>query len=125
MGVNLAGTLPALLRARGWTQEQLADATGIRRTDVNALAKGRIEAGPARLSRIAAALEVSVLELGAPIEQADAKGTALLDRLEALEAREPAELVKIRRDLNAAIRRIQALERQAPPKDQRRPKKRP
>lgn len=85
MGVNLSSTLPRLLAERGWTQDRLADEAQIRRTDVNALIRGRISAGPVRLERIAVALGVSVLDLGAPAEQAGPEGRSVLDRLEVLE----------------------------------------
>lgn len=88
MGVDLSATLPALLAQKNWTQDKLADATGIRRTDINALARGRLSAGPGRLTRIADALGVSVLELGAPASLADEQGETLLGHLEEL-----AELV--------------------------------
>lgn len=84
MGVDISTTLPALLAKKGWTQEKLAGEAKLRRTDVNALARGRLKAGPKRLGRIAAALEVSVLELGAPIALRDQAGATLLDRLEEL-----------------------------------------
>ncbi len=84
MGVNLADTLPRLLRARGLTQEELADATGITRTDINALARGRIEAGPTRLRRIAEALDVSALDLGAPEATASEEAATLRESLEEL-----------------------------------------
>lgn len=111
MGVNLAGTLPPLLERKGWTQERLADETGIRRTDINAIARGRIEAGRDRLERIAEALEVSVLELGAPVGEADEAGRTLLDRQAELEA----EVLRLTKQLGRLARRVAALERQAPP----------
>lgn len=112
MGVNLRDTLPPILQARGMTQDALADATGIRRTDINKIARGRVEVGPSRLQRIADALGVTVLEL-APQVEPDERGLLFLDRLEALEEREANDVLKLRRDLAAAIRRIRALERQS------------
>lgn len=109
MGVNLSATLPPLLEARGMTQAELAIRTGIRRTDINALVNGRVEAGPSRLQRIAAALEVSELELGAS-EQANGDG---LSRLEALEAQVHAHSVSLdaaRRTHETLRRRVLALE---------------
>lgn len=86
MGVDLSGTLPLLLRARGMTQERLADLTGIRRTDINALCNGRIKAGPKRLQLLAEALEISPVELDAPGPTATQTRRLILDRLEELEA---------------------------------------
>lgn len=111
MGVNLAETLPNLLKRKGMTQDGLADATGIRRTDINALANGRIEAGRSRLERIAGALEVSVLELGAPAAEADAAGQSLLDRQEELEG----EVLRLTKQLARLTRRVAVLERQSRP----------
>lgn len=119
MGVNLSAALPQLLADRGWTQDKLAEETGLRRTDVNALVKGRIEAGPGRLRKIADALEVSVLELGAPVEAADEKGKTILSLLKELEVQTTEDVVKLRKDLAAAIRRIHALEQQAQPGEQK------
>jgi len=86
MGVNLRATLPAILKARRMTQDELAEKTGIRRTDINALANGRIEAGTGRLSKIAAALEISPAELAAPPAVAELAEQMFGDRLRALEA---------------------------------------
>lgn len=86
MGVNLRATLPAILRARGMTQDELAEKTGIRRTDINALVNGRIDAGAGRLGKIADALEISSAELAAPPAVADLAEQLFGDRLRALEA---------------------------------------
>lgn len=124
MGVNLQATLPILLKKKRWTQQRLADATGITRNDINAFANGRLEAGGERLERIAAALEVSVLELGAPLAEADEAGVTLIDRLEALEERAEKERKRFDRLLRAASVRLAALEAaqelQAPQADHRR-----
>jgi transcriptional regulator with XRE-family HTH domain len=118
MGVNLAATLPPLLVKKGWTQERLADETGIRRTDVNAIARGRIEVGRGRLERIASALEVSVFELGVPVGEADEAGLTLLDRLAELE--ETVEKLRpllrvgdLQEQLDDLARRVGLLERPA------------
>lgn len=104
MGVDLSATLPDLLARKGWTQERLADETGIRRTDINRLANGKIPAGRDRLSRIAAALEVSERELdpAAPPEQG---GPSYRDRLEELE-----DAVNT---LGEQLSRLESLDRQA------------
>lgn len=114
MGVNLGATLPPLLAKKKWTQERLAAETGIRRTDINALANGRLDAGRSRLERIAAALEVSVLELGAPLGEADEAGQTLVDRLEELAAtlaetleRQKAQDAELKR-LRARVRKLEA-----------------
>lgn len=85
MGVDLSETLPGLLAERGMTQKQLAEKTGIKRTDINALAKGRVKAGEQRLRRLAEGLDVSVAELGGQSENGDRR-RGYLARLEALEA---------------------------------------
>ena len=101
--IFLNDTLPPLLEAKGWTQERLAEATGIRRTDINAICKGRTSVGPDRLQRIAGALEVSLLDLdvGDPAELA-ARSAVLRDRVAVLES----ALDEVRREL-AELRRRQ------------------
>lgn len=109
MGVNLGKTLPPLLAARGLTQDQLAEATGLRRTDINALARGRIKAGAKRLGLIAEALGVSPWELGAQPSGDDARARTPLRRLEEVEA----ELARVGPILTELADRVEALERRA------------
>lgn len=53
-----------LLRAkRGWTQQQLADMTGIGRVHVSELENGKREAGLRMLERLAETFEISLSEL--------------------------------------------------------------
>lgn len=108
VGANLRSTLPAVRHARGWTQDELAERANLRRTEISAIENGRIEVGRLRLERLAAALEVSVLEL-APEAEADAPGLTLLRRLEAAEA----ALNALGPELDRLGRRVAALERQA------------
>lgn len=63
MGVDLSGVLPQALDDLGWTQQRLADETGIRRTDINAIANGK-EVGKDRLGRILRAIGKTEEELG-------------------------------------------------------------
>lgn len=107
MGVDLSGVLPTLLQARGMTQDELADATGIRRTDINAIARGRVKAGQGRLQRIADGLGVSVVEL-APKSEPDHRALDYAARLEELEA----AVNRLGPDLRKVVRRVRALERQ-------------
>jgi transcriptional regulator with XRE-family HTH domain len=67
------------------TQDELATATGIDRGTVNGYCTGRLDLGPKNAAKIAAVLDISVLELGAPEEAADAPGQTLLARLGTLE----------------------------------------
>jgi len=55
-GVDVSKSLPALLEARDMSQQALADATGIRRTDINAYCKGRKRLGADNGPKIAHAL---------------------------------------------------------------------
>jgi transcriptional regulator with XRE-family HTH domain len=71
--------------ARGLTQEQVAVRARIARTDVNRIENDGLSVGRQRLERIAAALDVSVLELQ-PEAEVDAPGLTLLRRLEEAEA---------------------------------------
>lgn len=68
MGVDLSEALAVLLAERGLTQEDLAERSGMRRTDINAIVKGRVKVGPTRLARIAAALEIPESKLAEPPE---------------------------------------------------------
>jgi transcriptional regulator with XRE-family HTH domain len=109
MGVNVSATLPALLQERGLTQEQLAKITGIRRTDINALARGRLDAGPRRLAALADALDVTVFDLGAPAAAARSEEARVLDRLRALEEAD-GRLLHLIAELTS---RVEALELRA------------
>lgn len=80
MGANLRDTLPPLLKARGWTQQRLADETAIRRTDLNRIATGKREVGPVLLSKIAAALDVPVSDLD-PTVRPPSGALSIADRL--------------------------------------------
>ena len=115
-GFFVSDTLPKLLAERGWTQERLGDATGIARTDINLLCRGKKRLGLVRARRIADALGVSLLELGAPDPLAtDAASHDLRDRLAALEAglasadSERRDLVQLVAELTVRLERLEAL----------------
>lgn len=55
--------LAMLRRARGWTQQDLADRSGINRTYISALEHGERNIGLLNLARLAEALEVPAVEL--------------------------------------------------------------
>jgi DNA-binding XRE family transcriptional regulator len=59
----LAGRITAKRRARGWRQQDLADATGIARPNIARLESGRRMPKVSTLHRIAQALEIAVEEL--------------------------------------------------------------
>jgi transcriptional regulator with XRE-family HTH domain len=52
-----------LRESRGWTQQQLADMTGIGRVHVSELENGKREAGLRMLERLAETFEISVSDL--------------------------------------------------------------
>jgi transcriptional regulator with XRE-family HTH domain len=52
-----------LRESRGWTQQQLADMTGIGRVHVSELENGKREAGLKMLERLANTFEISPSEL--------------------------------------------------------------
>ena len=106
----IGARLGAVRRARGLTQEELAIKAGIARTDVNRIENDNLSVGPARLGRLADALEVSRLELQ-PEAEPDALGLTLRDRQEALEG-DVRELVRLTQRLT---RRVAALERRVRP----------
>ena len=90
-GVWAGEKLKALLAEKGMTQEQLGNAAGLRRTDVNRYVRNKQRLGETNGRRIALALEVPLEELGLT---ADGDGEAstleaiarLERRVEALQA---------------------------------------
>lgn len=103
--------LQDLLNALGWTQEQLADATGIRRTDINAICRGRIGVGHARLRLIADALNVSPSDLDADApEPPRLLPLARLEALEAADATRKKDLEDLTRTVARLTLRVRRLE---------------
>lgn len=84
-GWDASNHLPKLLAARGMTQHQLAIATWIDRGTINGYCTGRLDLGSKNAMRIAEALNVSVLDLGAPKGEAPAEALLLDARLGSLE----------------------------------------
>lgn len=106
--MNIAEALLRIREHRGLTQKELGQRAGISRTDINAFEKGK-SVGPARLQRLADALEVSVLEL-APAAPPDPPGLLILDRLAKVEKRASKNTQAIGRASAALNRRLDALE---------------
>jgi transcriptional regulator with XRE-family HTH domain len=67
MAINICARLGRRIRflrsKRGWTQQQLADLTGIGRVHVSELENGKREAGLKMLERLATSFEVTVSDL--------------------------------------------------------------
>jgi transcriptional regulator with XRE-family HTH domain len=61
--VRLGRRIRLLREKRGWTQQQLADMTGIGRVHVSELENGKREAGLRMLERLAESFETTVSEL--------------------------------------------------------------
>jgi transcriptional regulator with XRE-family HTH domain len=61
--VRLGRKIRVLRSKRGWTQQQLADMTGIGRVHVSELENGKREAGLRMLERLSATFEISVADL--------------------------------------------------------------
>jgi transcriptional regulator with XRE-family HTH domain len=61
--VRLGRRIRLLREKRGWTQQQLADMTGIGRVHVSELENGRREAGLRMLEKLAASFEITAAEL--------------------------------------------------------------
>jgi transcriptional regulator with XRE-family HTH domain len=119
-GWNAKGRLAPL-----WSQlegpakrDQLADLTGITPTTLSAYNSGNRPLGIANARRIVEALgdagvDVSLLELGAPAGEADARGQRLVDRLEELADRlsdsmeRQAKLTKEVSLLRARVRKLE------------------
>lgn len=106
-GWDTSEWLPKVLALRGRTQEQLADATGIDRGTINGYCTGRLTLGTKNAERIAAALDVSLLDLGAPAESASAEAHFLRARLDEL-ADKLADAIDRETKNARAILRLQA-----------------
>ena len=61
--VRLGRRIRLLRSKRGWTQQQLADMTGIGRVHVSELENGKREAGLRMLEKLAATFEIAVSDL--------------------------------------------------------------
>lgn len=61
--VRLGRRIRLLREKQGWTQQQLADMTGIGRVHVSELENGKREAGLRMLERLAESFETTVSEL--------------------------------------------------------------
>ncbi len=61
--VRLGRRIRLLREKRGWTQQQLADMTGIGRVHVSELENGKREAGLRMLEKLAASFENTVSDL--------------------------------------------------------------
>ena len=61
--IRLGRRIRQLRSKQGWTQQQLADMTGIGRVHVSELENGKREAGLRMLERIADTFEISVSDL--------------------------------------------------------------
>jgi transcriptional regulator with XRE-family HTH domain len=61
--VRLGRRIRLLRSNRGWTQQQLADMTGIGRVHVSELENGKREAGLRMLEKLAATFEMTVSEI--------------------------------------------------------------
>lgn len=104
MPAYIGKTLKEILNAKGMTQKQLADDTGINREDINAIANDRLSVGEDRLRRIAESLNATALDLDPSLdtEAARAEFVAFRDRLGALEAAQ-AEDRRVQDQVNAAM----------------------
>ena len=61
--VRLGRRIRLLRSRRGWTQQQLADMTGIGRVHVSELENGKREAGLKMLEKLAGSFEIAVSDL--------------------------------------------------------------
>lgn len=108
-GWNAKGLLQPLWREIEGGREGLELLTGIRGTELSSYNSGKKPLGIANARRIADALGISVLELGAPEEEADHQGLSILRRLQALAAAVD-DLQETNADL---LTRLETLERAA------------
>ena len=61
--VRLGRRIRLLREKQGWTQQQLADMTGIGRVHVSELENGKREAGLRMLEKLAATFEITVSDI--------------------------------------------------------------
>jgi transcriptional regulator with XRE-family HTH domain len=61
--VRLGRRIRLLRSKRGWTQQQLADMTGIGRVHVSELENGKREAGLKMLEKLASSFDITVSDL--------------------------------------------------------------
>ena len=119
-GWYATGLLEPLWKQFPGGQEALAKAASSNRTSLSAINQGHRRLGPGLASRLAAVLQVSVLELGAPVEAADAQGLTLLQRLEAQDAllaeaiESAAKATRAVTTLRARVTKLEAQLRQQP-----------
>lgn len=109
-GWNAEGLLKPLWIKYGG-RDKLAEDAKVSRSTLASANSGKRNLGPDAGERIAKALGVSVLELGAPETLADERGVPLIARL--VEVR--SEVAELTTDVRRLTRRVVALERRAPP----------
>lgn len=111
-GWNATGLLGALWGKVGG-RDKLADLTGIQRSTLSGYNTGRLPLGRKNAEKIAAALDVSVLELGAP-GPPDARSLPFRARLEQAEAeaaearRETQDLAQLVAELTVRVEHLEA-----------------
>jgi transcriptional regulator with XRE-family HTH domain len=105
-GWDASGRLSALWGRVGG-RDRLAELTGIRPETLSSYNSGGRPLGYANAEKIAAALDVSLVELGAPVTEANGHAVPLLDLL----ARVSGAGEKTREALERLTQRVEALER--------------
>lgn len=111
-GWDAAGLLQPLWGRVGG-RERLAELTGIHTSTLSGLNSGRLNLGRDNALKLAAALGVSLAELGAPEGEDDARGQTLRDRLEELAAKltdsmdVQAKQGRELRDLRGRVRKLE------------------
>lgn len=76
----LARKLRVLRLVRGWTQEDLAEASGLHRTHVSLVERGQCNISLDNLERLAEALELSLPELFSTLDSTRERMLAMLDK---------------------------------------------
>lgn len=115
-GWKATGLLSPLWARLDGGREALAALTGIRATELSSYNSGAKNLGISNARRIADALEISVLDLGAPEGAAETRRELrVVDRLRAVEA----ALNRLGPNLEDLGDRVTALERQVPSRKRR------
>ena len=112
-GWKAKGLLKPLWLAHGGRKKVAGDA-GISEGHLSKVNAGKAKLGLTVATKVASVTGVSVLELGAPVEQADAAGETLLSRLEELaaahaeSARKQTTMAREIARLQERVRRLEA-----------------
>lgn len=107
---DISAELAKILKTKGWSQGRLARETGFARTDITRMLRADpdrvLKVGVERATKIAETLNVSVLDLGLPPEEAGEEGQTVATLLDEL-ATKLADAEEVQMKMQNQIRRLQ------------------